>query len=281
MGNRIVVALLALVVLASVAHAAPDPHLKAALAQLKVQTAAIARDDDAAFVATLTPDAMVSLGRPQPERGPTRIAWGFVASAQKITIARTRTGWQGTWGWVAADLRVTTLMHAEAGGAGDPAPTPTTDSFHWVSVVVADGAAVKTRAVFLSEAVPDDNLIGYDDQPALAKDAGQIASLLARPKALAAQLAASPDLAAFGSSEAERALGAPAVKKLVGSWKNLDLIQVGDTAEVIQGDLAFAFADVAMKLKRTPNRIVLHGFVIARKGASGWEVVAVSYSGNF
>jgi hypothetical protein len=277
---------LALVVAASAAGlclaASParagDARTRAVLAHLTAQTRALVREDADGFRATLTADARVAFDTAEPTRDAAdeRVMWTF-PPLKKIVVGRTRIGWAGDWGWVAAELRVTTQMWAEPEGAGDPHPKPETRTYNWLAVVVPDGKGFKTRALFVSKEQPDKDLISDRSPPALSKTPGELAPLLARPPALAAQLAANPGVVVLGTSAGERGLGRAAARRLLDRWKHLDLVQVGATYEVVHGDLGFAFAEVAMKTRANKDRFDLDAFVVAHRTQAGWEIVAVAY----
>lgn len=276
------IALALLVALAHRATAAPDPHVKVALAQLAAQGKAIAKGDADGFRATFTADARVAwdAGEPSPQRDDDLAWWrDSYYSPERFAIKKAQVAWFGTWGVLAAEVRITQRGYAEPEGAGDPNPQPVTHTYHWLAVVVADGAGVKTRALQVARIRKDKDLIIEEADPAAAAS-GTIAPLIAQPKVLLAQLAADPSVAVFGTGEAERGLGAAAARKLLAAWKNLDLIQVGDTAEVIDGDLGFAFTHVGLKLKGQKHRTILQGLVIAHKAAAGWEVVGVGFAAH-
>jgi len=258
---------------------AGDARTRAVLAHLTVQTRALVHEDADAFRATLTADARVAFATTEPTLDASDAMWNL-APIKKIVVGRTQVGWTADWGWVAAELRVTTQMWAEPEGAGDPHPKPETGTYHWLAVVVPDGKGVKTRALFVTRAQPDKDLRGYGEPPAPSRTPGELAPLLARPPALAAQLAANPGVVVFGTSAADRGLGRTAARRLLDGWKRLDLVQAGATTEVVHGDLGFAFTRVAMKARASKDRVVLDAFVVAHRGASGWEIVAVAYGSS-
>ncbi|HVV85708.1 MAG TPA: hypothetical protein VHE35_21765 [Kofleriaceae bacterium] len=274
---------LALVLLAALVHtaaAAPDPHVKAALAQLAAQGKAIAGRDRDAFQATLTADARVAWdgGAPSSKPDDDEAWWqdGYY-SPEKFAVSKSQAAWFGGWGLVAAEVRITQRGYAEPAGAGDPHPKPETNTYHWLAVVVADGDGVKTRALQVARVHPDKDLIADDEDPPAAPS-GTVAPLVVSPAVLLAQLAADPAVAVFGSSEAERGVGAAAAKKLLVGWKRLDLIQIGDTREVVDGDLAFAFTHVGLALKGRPHRTELQAFVVAHKVGAVWQIVGVGFT---
>ena len=79
----------------------------------------------------------------------------------KLAITTTQVGWSGTWGWIVAEIKLTSRMYAEPAGAGDPNPQPEDQTFHWIELVVADGDAVKGRAIGIYDAKPDSTLFGH------------------------------------------------------------------------------------------------------------------------
>jgi len=276
---RVIACALMMVVIAGGGEArAEDAHVAAARALFAAQGKAVAKDDMEALRATLTPDASVRVADNDIVAA-ADVSWGFPAP-EKLVAKQTQIGWNGSWGWIAAEARITTRWYAEPEGAGNPHPQPETDTYHWLEVVVADGATgVKGRALFVTKVRADKELSGRD--PEAAVTGGAVAALVAQPSALAAHLAADPAASVLGTGEGERGLGAAAAKMLLGTWKNLSLTLIGAPKETIAGDLGFAFADVQMRLKGKKQPFLLHALVVARKSAAGaWEIVAVSYGAD-
>ncbi len=266
-------AIICAVIAPRLAHA-DDAHVKPALALLAQQCKAIAKDDMDALRATLTTDARVKLDRSEPS-AVADLDWGFPAP-EKCAVGKTQVGWSGTWGWVAAELRITTRMYAEPAGAGDPHPKPETAVFHWLAVIVPDGDGVKTRALYVARTVADKDLIERDPEEPAASP-GPLSTLAATPTAIAAQLAADPAVTIFGTTDGEGALGNAAAKKLVSGWKTLQLAVIGKPEETVGGDLGFAFVPLQMRLKGKKSPYEVHALVVARKRASTWEVIALDY----
>lgn len=286
-----------LVVLALASLASPAladdsaARVAAARTMLATQTNALVKGDDAAFRATLTPDALISTGGEAPR--PARPREGFaitLTTPRRIAVAGSTVGWAGTWGWVAAELRVTWQMYAEPEGAGDPNPRPRTDVFHWFALVVADGDTVKTRALQVTSTVADRDLVEYDYAQGLvpmASPSPQV-SVLAQPAAIATALASDPATAVFGSSARDRGLGAAAARKLVRGWSKLALEVVdSDVArdrdryrplELTIGDAKVVWARLRMKLKGKQRWVPLQAFAIMRQAGERWEIVALGYA---
>jgi hypothetical protein len=266
----------ALLIRSAVAHA-DDPHVALAKAQLAAQCKAIAHDDMPALRATFTAGARIELPGTDPA-APADAEWGFPAP-EKCAVGKTQIGWANGWGWVAAELRITTRWYAEPADAGDPNPQPTTATYHWLAVVVPDGGGVKTRALHIARAFEDKSL--YDDDPApAAKSPGPLATLATTPSAIAAQLAGDTAVTIFGTGPDEAGLGHAAAVKLVGGWKKIQLAPIDAAEEIIDGDLGIAFVPMQMRLKGKPKSYDLRALLIARKVGSGWQVVALAYGGR-
>ncbi|HUJ58323.1 MAG TPA: hypothetical protein VLX92_07520 [Kofleriaceae bacterium] len=279
------------VALAAPAYAGDAARIKQVRAMFDAQIAAIAAHDEAAFAKTVTPDARIlfDVSAADMHRG------GVPDGAQTelmylrgVKVGASEIGWDGTWGWIAAELHVTTQMYAEPEGAGDPHPQLEPHVVHWVALVTLDGAAIKTRAAMIVETVPDRELraTNQDRRRKPAASPGAIVALLANPPALAAQLSRDPATTIFGSSEDDRGLGAAAAGKLVERWKKLRLAVLDAPTEytglgpleVIDGDHAFGFAELFLTLGKDP--VIVTGFVIAKKAGDAWQVVAASYAGG-
>jgi hypothetical protein len=182
-------------------------------------------------------------------------------------------------------------MYAEPAGAGDPNPQPENEVYHWIELVVADGAGVKGRAVGIYRAQPDTRLDGgnsVQELPPIASPPPVLAAL-ARPKDLLSLLAKDEATSVLGTSDREAALGRPAAAKLVGGWGKL-VLEVVDTkdahdklfytpVELTVGEATVAWGRLRMKLPKQTTWILIDGFAIARKTATGFELVAVAYAG--
>jgi len=268
----------------------PDAkRLAAAKAMFDAQRKALTKDDDAAFGATLAKDAVVSWGSELPTADFT-MKLTFVAPS-KITVTTSKIGWAGTWGWLTADVRATWTMYAEPEGAGDPHPKPQTDTIHWVAFLVADGEAVKTRALFTSHTVPDkelpeNNFIQDELEPEPSPPARVAA--LTQPATLAKELSKDPATTVFVTGPSERGFGPAAAKKLLSSWGKLTL-EVATTkkkeskddykvTELVVGDAVVSYARIRLKLPGQKQWTLVNGFSIARKTDAGHEVVALAYS---
>jgi len=257
-------------------------RLAAIKTMFDAQTKSFIADDDNAFKATLTPDALVAFGGDYPRTDFSQ--WNAVR-AQKIVVAASKMGWAGTWGWLVAELRITYTWYAEPAGAGNPHPTPETHTYHYAALVVADGAGVKSKALRMTQTRSDSYLSSSDEVQTLlpiASPPPNIA-LLAKPAAIAAQLAKDPATSVLGTSEGDRGFGATDAKHLVAGWSKL-VIEVVDTpdahdkpVEVTVGDGAVAWAKLRMKLPGKPKWYAIDGFAILRKVGDRSEIVALVY----
>ena len=258
----------------AVAHADPDAaRATIVLAHFTAQVKAIGANDFGALEKTLTKDALVTFKGQDPTRA-ADAEWDF-PDPEQASIVKSRVGWAGTWGWVAADVEITTRWYAEPAGAGDPHPQPETHVYHWLSLVVADGAGVKTRALFVDQVTADKDLSSMTR--AAPATAGPIATLATHPADLAAKLAADAAVSVFGNGASDEAFGRAASLKLLASWKKLTVAVTGTPIEETSGDLGFAFATLELDHKGQPDPLVLRALVIARKTGDGWNPVAVEY----
>ena len=193
----------------------------------------------------------------------------------KIAAQKMAVGWSGTWGWMAVDVVITQTPYSDSSGHQKG---PEKHRYHWLSVIVADGKQVKTKALLLADTRADKKLVaGPAAKPATSL--GPLAALTAAPVTVAAQLAKDANVAVFGTSEGEVGLGAVAAKKLLASWNSLKLTVVGTPHETIVGDLGFAFTELDLELAGKPVR--LRAMLVARKTTAGaWEVVALQYGAD-
>jgi hypothetical protein len=286
MRSLVVLCLLALARPASADEAAR--RVAAITAMFAAQTASFRTydRDDKAFKATLTPDALVAFDRdyPRPDFG----RWNVV-SASKVVVVASQAGWAGTWGWLAAELRITYTWYAEPEGAGDPHPKPETHTYHWLALVVPDGAGVKTRALRLVEAKADRELVDSDYAQVLVPTASPPAhlALLTQPKALAARLASDPATSVLGTGPGERGLGAAAARRLVKGWSRLTLEAVDPPAdqdasfyqpvELTVGDASIVWGRLRMKLPGKPRWYPIDAFAVLRTVGDHLEIVALMY----
>lgn len=242
-------------------------------------------DANNAFAATLAKDAVVSSrAGDQPE---TTLGLFPPYNVEHLKITASRIGWSGSWGWIVAELHMTTRNYAEPRGAGDPNPQDEAVVYHWVELVVPDGEGVKGKAIAVGEARPDKRLHSYEEdmkQPVLKKPPALLA-LAADAANLPAHLASDADTSVLGTGDTEIAFGLAAAKKMVTGWKGLTLeaLDVMDKhdhdtpVELVVGDAVVTWGHVRMKLPNHKEGYKLDAFAIARKTASGLEIVALSY----
>jgi hypothetical protein len=251
-------------------------------AMLETQRKALLKGDDAAFKATLAPDALVSLDGDAPTKEVR--TWHGSWEVSKAAVVDSHVGWSGTWGWLSAELDVSRVGVAEAIEAGGK---PRPGRFHLLALVVLDGNAVKTKVLVVTPTkLEKDIYVRNEIQELVPRTTSKLVALLAAPSAIASQLANDPAATVFGSAPTERAYGA-AAKKLIGGWSKLTL-EVVDTKraemkpdyeplEVSFGDVTVVWARVRYKLPAKKDWFLLDAFAIARKAGDSAELVAVMY----
>lgn len=292
---RIVTAALLVILGLHTARADDDAkkRVTAAKALLQKQVEAWSRgqgqDDTAeankAFAATLAKDAVVSSrAGDHPSK---RLFLGPPYNIGHLKITASQIGWSGSWGWIVAELHMTTRMYAEPMGAGDPNPQDEAVVYHWLELVVADGDGVKGTLVAIGEAKPDKRLSPLEAEkiptiknaPALLVAAADVANLPAK-------LAKDAETSVLGTGDTEVGFGAAAAKKLVTGWKGVSLEIVGKATtgdddgtpvEITVGDAVVTWGHVRMKLPGHKELYELDVSAIARKTSSGLEIVALSY----
>ena len=275
------------VALSAPAQADDAARIKQARAMFDAQVAAMRARDDAAFAKTLAGDARVAWAIYNTADVPSDAQHDFLL-IKRVEVVATQIGWDGTWGWLTAELRVRWQMYAEPEGAGDPNPQPVDERVRWVAVIVPDGDVMKTEAALVASAHPDSKLepISRADDARPVAAAGPLARLLEAPSTV--HVASDPATAIFGTAETEHALGATAARRQLAAWKRLALSLVvspccaggPDTVEVVRKDHGFAFGRLALKLRGKAEPVELTGFVVAKKVGDDWQVVALAYSGG-
>ena len=286
-------ALLLLIALARPVHADDTARRTAAIKALLATQVDLWRhgngtDGIATFAATMTKDGRLARSgdwlRPDLMLSPPY-------NISKLKITATQVGWSGTWGWVVAEIKLTSRMYAEPAGAGDPNPQPKDEVYHWIELVVAEGDAVKGRAIGIYNAKPDASLDDSNEVQKLPPFESPPAALvaLANAKELPGRLAKDAATSVLGTGEGEAALGVAAAKKLVSGWSKLALEVVGPPdedwklfytpVEITAGDATVVWGRLRMKLPGRPLGIRIDAFGIARKTATGFELVAIAYGG--
>jgi hypothetical protein len=253
-------------------------------AMMTKQAAAMIASDDPALTATLAKGGFITtLDYPVPGNtsAPSRIGMG----PAKIVFGAKTIGWRGDWGWVIADAKIGFNPHPEMMDPSKPtrAQMPPPVVWHWVALVVREGGAIKTRALFATPTVSDSQLSGYNYVAGLKVLASPspLVALLAQPVALGKQLGAGPGIAVLGTSSRDRAIGAAAGKKLLAGWAKLGLEVTGPSPtesshapfEITVGDVHIAYASMRMR-----KDVALVGVVIARVIGETTEVLAASYA---
>jgi hypothetical protein len=269
---------------AGAAHAEDKPPVAEIEAMMSKQAAAMIADDEPALAATLAKDGFIST-RERPAAGGTSSPSSLGMGPAKIAFGAKTIGWRGDWGWVIADTKIGFNPHPEMMNPSKPtsAQMPPPQVWHWVALVVREGGAIKTRALFATPTAPDKKLAGYNyvaKIPTLSSPSPLVA-LLAQPAALGKQLGAAREVAILGTSPRDRAIGAAAGKKLLASWTKLGLEVTGASAadssfapvEITVGDVHIAYA--SMRMRKT---VPLVGVVVARVTGGTTEVLAASYA---
>jgi len=111
-------------------------------------------------------------------------------------------------------------------------------------------------------------------EPATA--AGPLSAMIADPKALAAALLDDPAVVVLGTELKERAVGAAAARKLLGSWSKLSLAIAGKPHEERTRTWGYAAANVDWTSKA--KTVHMRATVFAVDVGGSWKVVAVHYS---
>lgn len=274
-------AVLAALGIASTARA--EDRTAAIKRMLQAQADALIASNEADFKKTATSDALIGLGLDRPQRD--FVMQSDLTEPKKIAFGAMRTGWAGTCGWVTAEATFTTPPHPEQGGRSRKRTR------RWVALVVPDADGVHTRIMQLAIAMPDNQLGTFkfiSELPVTSKPLPLVA-LLADPTAMLAQLSTDPSTSVFGSAPTDRAFGPAAARQLLTRWRKLklELVDARDVRdkdfyeqrELVAGDCAAAFGQV--RLQRADKKHVLYrGFLIAKKHAGRWEVVAASYGAD-
>lgn len=237
-------------------------------AMIDAQAKALVADDRAAFEKTLAPDAYSDVQSDLTE-------------PSKIVVGQTKIGWAGSCGWVSAEVQFTNKPHPEIGGHPPPRMR------HWVALVVADGSAVKTKAMRVLVTTPDNDLangiFNYVSELPTEPSPSPLVAWLAQPVAVAKQLSADPATTVFGTSASDHGFGPAAAKQLLASWSKLKLDVVApesdtdsyDHKEVVAGDCAASYGKIRMKV--ATGAILLEAFAVEHKVGDRWELVAFEY----
>ena len=252
---------------------------------MRAQADAMIADSHDAFDKTLAKDPLVNLQDNQAPNTGYSIQTDLM-NPSKVTFGATRIGWAGTWGWVAAEVQLTNRPHPEMMQQGRRSVI-SPKMRHWIAVFVLDGGAVKTKFMVLQQTKPDRDLSGFNyvDELPVPDSLGPVAKLLEQPVSAVKLLSKDPATVAFGTSAADRGLGAAAAAKLMKRWGKLSL-QVVDSYkggssrldehfEVTIGDATVAWAQIRMRPAKPA--IVLTGVAITRKTAAGMELLVFAY----
>jgi len=246
---------------------------------LKAQLAALA--NDAAFIATFAPQATVltPLGSNEvhaPNAG-VAAAIAFMnphAEIKSATFDHFTSGGNAKVAWFAAELQLTIDSHEP----GSPAAT----AKHTVRAIeLLDGAADWKVAVAAFTNVAQ--LYTFGTSPIKDPTApGPLASFLLSPESLAGAL--SEGAVVFGTDPAERAIGTPAAKALLGRWKKLAITfdPKSKVHEVRTATYGYAMTNVRIVTKPGGEGYKANAFVLALPGAgNAWSVVGASYGALF
>ena len=239
------------------------------------QTKAWLAGDKAAYQATLTSDALTGIV------GGLNKNFFMLARPTKLEVRTKKLGWGGGWGWIAAELRLTT--------PDDETKKSVVTVRHYTAFVVPDGDGVKTRLLELEFVKPDSELDATEEVVAAETPDAKVA-LLAQPATLAKNLSKDPATSVVGSAERDRGYGRAAAAKLLGGWSKLSL-EIADTTAphykslytpvvVTAGDGVAIWARLRMKLPKGKEWVDITGFLIGKQIGDRIEVVALSYGVN-
>ncbi len=248
-------------------------------AVLKAQLAALANDE--AFIATFAPQATVltPLGSNEvhaPNAG-VAAAIAFLnphAEIKSATFDHFTSGGNAQVAWFAAELQLSIDSHEP----GSPAAT----AKHTVRAIeLLDGAADwKVTVAAFTNVAP---LYTFGTSSIADPTApGPLANLLLSPDSLAGALA--EGAVVFGTDPAERAIGAPAAKSLLGKWKKLTITldPKSKVHEVRTATYGYAMTNVRVTTKPGGEAYKLNAFVLALPGTGDtWSVVGASYGALF
>lgn len=107
---------------------------------------------------------------------------------------------------------------------------------------------------------------------------GPLSALLADPAALEAALADDPNVVVLGTESKERAVGKPAARKLLASWRKLKLSIAGKPREVHGARWGYAAANVDWT-RKSDDVLHLRATVFATStDGKTWRVVVAHYS---
>jgi hypothetical protein len=169
------------------------------------------------------------------------------------------------------DASVTLAMSGAAEGVGE---FKNTGKARVSQLAVSAGSGWKVVASIFDWGGPPNH--GAPQPIGGATPAGQLAPLLASPKALADALATDPHVFVVGTEKSERAIGPAAAKKLLASWSQLKLSVEGPVREV--ETKTYGFAQAHVKWTKGKDTYWMHALIIAVPAASGWRVVGVHYA---
>lgn len=188
-----------------------------------------------------------------------------------IKIENSVAGWQGSWGWIAADLAVMQRPYTPSDGG---IAKEQLHRYHLVEVFVLEGAAVKLEATLLADTMDDAKLPVVPHAPGGPPKGNSLLASLVSPGRV--KLLANPSVAVLGSSAGEAAFGEAAARKLLGTWSKLDLRMTTTPAkELAVGDLRVAFAEVDLMVNKAARR--LRAMVVAKQAGAAWEVAVLAF----
>lgn len=278
--------LLVVVLVMGVAYAETPTQVATKLVNAHLD--ALKNNDDTegkALEKTFAPDGLViapdgDLGTPKTglPRVKTSIVGGNVggmpAGVASVKIGSLTSGGDDKVTWLAAELEFVTYSR----NAPKTAPR-STHTIRLTELAVADGGKWKVvAALFGKPGTPkrDSNpplMISGETKP------GSLSKILVSPEYLSNGLAKDATVVVFGTDKAEKAIGGPAAKKLVDSWKSLKLEIEGDVREIATSTYGFVQANVNwVKPGGAPYR--MRALMIAtRDGTSDpWTIRAVQFA---
>ncbi len=282
----------AIILLASAtATAAPHPEIARAKALLDKQSAAIAKYDADKFLATFVASPFVIFP------GANAIA-DDEAAVRKLFRSEFAGGYSdGTNGVGGATWE---HVHVVALGAGEGAVAsgdltvswaggdePTTFRVTELLVANPENQALAVLAAQFSMSVPERQAVANAADTKFraaampgASDNADAAKLIEQPARAAAALLADPDVIVLGTETKERAVGAPAAKKLLTAWKSLKLAVVGGvrTGSIGESGLGYFAANATLTAKKQvlPFRVLV--FVRENPQTGEPTVLAIHFS---
>ena len=265
----------ALSISSGLAHAETPAEIATKL--IDAQLDAFKTADDDKFGRQFAPDALFGVsgnGIVQAERvrvtvGLTGDGRGEITGSKKLSLTA---GGNATVVWFSGEVEI--LFQARV-SPGEPTKYKTAVRFTELAVVDGGGKWHVVAAEWGNPTSPSDGdgaTIPQGTKP------GTLAKLVIDPKQLAFQLPAKDDtVVVFGTDARERAVGVPAAKKLLESWKTLKLELAGGVREVTTAN--YGFVQASLKWTKPDGKpLWMRVLVIAtRERSQPWVIRAVHY----